>query len=136
MALKSTGFDGLPPASADAGALPAQSLRVEHVHGYNTSTVAYASHEGVVFAAAAVGLVHRNGRQEAIFGGHTDDVSCLAVDEAGEMVATGRRPPPPPPPPVLGMPFSHTCRDLSLSMPPSSHSLAMCMRHAGILRES
>ncbi len=114
-AFNGKGFDDVHPPSApssahvDASAPPAESLRIEHVHGYNKSTVAYSAKGDAVFGAASVCVVQKDARQSVVFASHSDDVSCMALNDTGELAATG----------------ASICLVVHLSICPSAH-LAIC----------
>jgi microtubule-associated protein-like 6 len=90
----------VPPSrlspSAD-GRRPSSRLNLEFVHGYRAidckNNLFYASRDcaedGMVFHAAAVGIVMSPDREQRFFLDHGDDITCLAIRDDGSAVATG-----------------------------------------------
>lgn len=88
-ALALTGFDGCLPPTAVVDP-PKVEMALTHVHGYSRGKVGFTAKGDVVFSAAGVGVVmQRQGGMKAAFTGHSDDVSCLAIDAKGEYAVTG-----------------------------------------------
>jgi len=91
-----------PPSNFDTSLItlssqrPSASIELEHVYGYTRNdnicgpNLYAAGVNGLVYAAAAVGVVHdvRRNKQKFLVG-HTDDISAIAIDPSGQRAATG-----------------------------------------------
>ncbi|GBG31008.1 Eukaryotic translation initiation factor 3 subunit K [Hondaea fermentalgiana] len=74
-----------------SGLLPEQTLDLEFVYGCNPRAGLIAKADGeLVYAAAGLGIVYDPRKHEQrFFRGHTDDVTCIAVDPSQKYAATG-----------------------------------------------
>lgn len=83
-----------PPLGCDLtlrAKLPATRLRLDHVFGYAPGSGPNLAVAGssIVYTSAAVAVV-QDGPVTRFFRGHTDDVTCVAVDASGSLGATGQ----------------------------------------------
>lgn len=86
-------WDGTP--AKRSAQLPDAQLELTFVHGYgrdcNANNLFYTSTGEVVYYTAGVGIVYdKSAHTQRFFLGHDDDLSCLTVSSARDLVASGQ----------------------------------------------
>ena len=80
---------------ARSAQLPAKTIELERVYGYNGVALAantfYTASGKVAYYMAATGVVMDPvTRSQSFFVGHTDDITCMAMHPDGNLLATGQ----------------------------------------------
>lgn len=88
-----SGWDG--SAAKRSAAVPDAQLELTFVHGYgrdcNANNLFYTSTGEVVYYTAGLGIVYdKAAHTQRFFTGHDDDVKCLTISRARDLVATGQ----------------------------------------------